>query len=163
MLKKSIKTLQKRHSTLRVMSFKVGHLHLALSLEGVQKVIPKPTVLKGNQPFLGLTQIDDQEIIVLDLYQRILGTAAPENTGFLVIFQAKLNTYGLTTASLPAMQEIPLETIRPVPTDYRDRDALGIAAQMAEIPQGDAQSITLLLLDPDALLQLVQVSMTEEK
>ena len=102
-------------------------------------MIPQPEILKGNQPLLGLAKLDDQDMIVLDLYQRILGDSATLKSGFLVVFQSQLNTYGLTTATLPTMQDIPQDAIHPVPADYRDRDALGIASSMADIAEGDQQ------------------------
>lgn len=158
MLKRSLKSIQAKRSTLSVMAFQVGHLRLAVTLGGILKVIPRPPVVTGNQPFLGLTQVDDQEVLVLDLHHRILGVPATEAPGFLIIFQSDLNTYGLTTAGLPMMQEIPQDALHPVPNDYRDRDALGIASQMAEMTLNDRENTTVFLLDPDELLNLVQHS-----
>jgi purine-binding chemotaxis protein CheW len=156
MLKRTLKSRQAKGATLSVMAFKVGHLRLAVTLGGIRKVIPRPQVVTGNQSFLGLTQVDDQEVLVLDLHHRILGISATEAPGFLIVFQSDLNTYGITTAELPTMQDIPLESLHPVPRDYRDRDALGIASQMAEIPLKQDETTTLFLLDPDELLSLVQ-------
>lgn len=155
MLKRSLKSRQKKRSMLSVMAFQVGHLDLAVTLAGIRKVIPRPEIIKGDQAFLGLTQVEGQEVLVLDLHQRILGTPAQQNQGFLIVFQSEVNTYGITTAGLPTMQEISQDSLLPVPADYRDRDALGIASQMAEIPVKDGKT-TLFLLDPDELLKLVQ-------
>ena len=160
MLKRSLKSRQAKGATLSVMAFQVGHLHLAVTLAGIRKVIPQPEIIKGNQAFLGLAQVEDEDVLVLDLHQRILGTSAQHAEGFLIVFQSEVNTYGITTTGLPMMQEIPEEVLHAVPDDYRDRDALGIASQMAEIPVNNGTPITLFLLDPDELLKLVQRSIT---
>jgi hypothetical protein len=54
------------------------------------------------------------------------------------------------------MKEVPVADFHPVPTDYRDRDALGIADQMTQISLNATQTVTLLLLDPQRLLNLVR-------
>jgi len=61
-----------------------------------------------------------------------------------------------TVPTLPMMKEVPVADFHPVPTDYRDRDALGIADQMTQISLNATQTVTLLLLDPQRLLNLVR-------
>jgi purine-binding chemotaxis protein CheW len=51
------------------------------------------------------------------------------------------------------MKEIVSSTINPLPSDYRDRDTLGIASHMMQIPT-DKGDQTVFLLDPERILDL---------
>ena len=142
-------------ATLKVLLFPLGHLYLAIRLEGVQKVIPMPTVIKSGAKPLGITYFENQEVIVLDLFQTIYNRSAQRGDGFLVMLQTEQNLYGITVPTLPIMKEVPIADFHPIPADFRDRDALGIADQMTQIFLSPTQEVTLLLLDPQRLLNLV--------
>jgi chemotaxis signal transduction protein len=142
-------------ATLKVLVFRVGTLYLALRLEGVKKVTPMPNILKSGDKFLGITQMEGEEVIVFDLYQKIYDRPAQESQGFLVTVQTNQNRYGITAAILPIMREIPLSEFRAVPADYRDRDTLGIADQMVEVTLDNKTVVTAFLLDPEQLLAAI--------
>ena len=132
-------------ATLKVLVFSLGHLYLAMRLEGVEKVIPMPEVIKSGAKSLGVTHFEDREAIVLDLYQTIYNRSATKGDGYLVMLQTDQNLYGITVPTLPMMKELPVADFHPVPTDYRDRDALGIADQMTQIalnPTQDCHALT---------------------
>jgi chemotaxis signal transduction protein len=143
-------------ATLKVLLFSLGHLYLAIRLEGVQKVIPMPEVIKSGAKRLGVAHFEDREAIVLDLFQTIYDRSATKGNGYLVVLETDQNLYGITVPTLPMMKEIPVADFRPVPADYRDRDALGIAEQMTQIALNPTQDVTVLLLDPQRLLNLVR-------
>jgi chemotaxis signal transduction protein len=145
-------------ATLRTLIFSVGELYLAVRLEGVKKVIPMPKIFKSGNKLLGITQADNQEVIVVDLYQRIYGQSATQTHGFLIVVQAENTLYGITAEVLPTMREIPLTEFHPVPPDYRDRDSLGIAEQMVQVTLDNKQVVTAFLLDPAHLRDLMSLS-----
>lgn len=149
-------------ATLRLLTFVVGNLHLAIRLDGVKKVTPMPQVYKsGAQKFLGLTQVDDQEVIVLDLCQKLLGQSTPKSSGFLAVVQTQDTRYGFTALDLPIMREVPEADFCPIPKDYRDNDALGISEQMATIVLENGEETSLFLLDPQHLLHLLSPQMSQ--
>jgi chemotaxis signal transduction protein len=159
-------TKTKAIATLKIMVFKVEELLIGLNLEGVQKVIAMPTVHKGGNPFLGVAQVEDRQIVVIDLYHTIYGTSVQQGKGYFIIVKAGDKRYGLTTATLPTMAQVPLTDFCPVPAEYRDRDTLGIADRMAQVALDKNQVSTVFLLDPMRLTDLVQQfdrdSMTQE-
>jgi chemotaxis signal transduction protein len=149
-------TKTKATATLKIMVFKVENLFLGIKLESVQKVIAMPTVHKGGNSFLGVAQVDDRQIVVIDLYHTIYGVSVQQEKGYFIVVKADDKLYGLTTATLPTMAQVPLTDLCPVPAEYRDRDTLGIADQMAQVALDKNQVSTVFLLDPMRLTDLVQ-------
>jgi chemotaxis signal transduction protein len=149
-------TKTKATAALKVMVFKVEELFIGLKLEGVQKVVAMPTVHKGGNPFLGVAQVEDQQMVVIDLYHTIYGVSLQQGKGYFIIVKAGDKRYGLTTATLPTMAQIPLTDLCPVPAEYRDRDTLGIADRMAQVALDKNQVATVFMLDPMRLTELVQ-------
>jgi chemotaxis signal transduction protein len=156
-----------KEETLQVLVFPFKDLHLALRLEGVQKVIRKPEIFRSGQKSLGMAHFEDQEAIVIDLHQRIYGHPNLQPESHLVIAKSVMaksvitelepQLYGILVATLPTMMAIGVSALRPLPAEYRDRDPLGIASHIATIQQHAAPqnvapqstgSKTLFLLDP---------------
>ncbi|HEY9825380.1 MAG TPA: chemotaxis protein CheW [Stenomitos sp.] len=149
------KAAQAKVAMQKVLIFSVGALHLAVRLEGVSKVIPMPQILKSGDKFLGLTQLDGQDVIVLDLGQYVYGQAAQTSQGFLITVQTERNRYGLTAATLPIMRQMPVSDFQAVPSDYRDRDVLGVADAMVSAVLDNKEAVTAFVLDPERLLSLI--------
>lgn len=149
-------TKTKVTATLKMMVFKVENLFLGIELESIQKVVAMPTIHKGGNSLLGVTQVEDRQIVVLDLYHTIYGVSAQQGKGYFIIVKAGDKRYGLTTATLPTMAQIPLTDFCPVPAEYRDRDTLGIADRMAQVALDKNQVTTVFLLDPMRLTDLVR-------
>lgn len=149
-------TKTKATSTLKIMVFEVENLFLGIELESVQKVLAMPIIHKGGNSFLGVTQVEDQQIVVLDLYHTIYGASVQQGKGYFIMVKAGDKRYGLTTATLPTMAQIPLTDFCPVPAEYRDRDTLGIADRMAQVALDKNTVSTVFLLDPMRLTALVQ-------
>jgi chemotaxis signal transduction protein len=140
-----------RTSALKVLVIPVQNLSLALKLEGVQKVVPTPQIFKSGQKSLGVAHFDDQEAIVIDLHQKIFGAPNAQPERYVVLVRASdQQLYGIPTTILPVLQEVPLESLNPLPVEYRDRDTLGIASHTVALPQPETEQ-TLFLLDPDRL------------
>ncbi|MBW4522694.1 MAG: chemotaxis protein CheW [Scytolyngbya sp. HA4215-MV1] len=146
-----MKKLQTRTPTLKVLVIPVQNLSLALKLEGVQKVVPTPQIFKSGEKTLGVAHFEDREAIVVDLHHKIFGAPSSQPERYVVLVQATdQQLYGIPTTTLPTLQELPLESLNPLPADYRDRDTLGIASHTVALPQQDTEQ-TLFLLDPDRL------------
>jgi chemotaxis signal transduction protein len=143
-------------ATAKLLVFSLGDLHLALRLEGVQKVIKMPQIFKSGDKFLGITQFENRDVIVLDLYRHIYGAPATHQKGHLIIVRAAENTFGLAVDTLPTMVDIPLSAFCPVSNDFRDRDSLGISESMVEITLHKDQKTMAFLLDSSLLLGLAE-------
>ncbi|MGB8698482.1 MAG: chemotaxis protein CheW [Thermosynechococcaceae cyanobacterium] len=145
-----------KSTALKILIFTVGDLHLGIRLDSVQKVVGMPSIVKSGNKFLGIAQIDGQELVVLDLFHNIYGYSANQQKGYFIVTKSDRQVYGIPTASLPTMKDIPATDFHPVPAEYRDRDTLGIAEQMAQVTLEKMQVATLFLLDPDRLMNLIK-------
>jgi chemotaxis signal transduction protein len=140
--------------TLKLLLFPLGDLYLALRLTGLKRVIKLPEIFKSGDKVLGLAQVDGQDIIVLDIYWQIFGRSLATNKGFLVIVEADQQTYGIVVDTLPTIKDVPENELQPIPSDYRDRDPLGIADVMATINLTKTQTVTAFVLDSAQLLTI---------
>jgi len=68
-----------------------------------------------SNPILG-REYEDQEVLVIDLYKRIYDQQTNIDKGFLVIFAGKNSLYGITIATLPNVEDVPVSIIQPVST-----------------------------------------------
>lgn len=140
-----------KEATLQILVFPFKDLHLALRLEGVQKVIQTPEIFRSGQKLLGVTHFENREAIVIDLHQKIYGCPNPQPESHLVITQASDHQlYGIPVTMLPTLIRVAVSSLHPLPTEYRDRDTLGIASHITTLSQGTAIQ-TLFLLDPAQL------------
>jgi chemotaxis signal transduction protein len=140
--------------TLKLLLFPLGNLFLALRLTGLKRVIKLPEIFKSGDKVLGITQVDGQDVIVLDLYWQIYGRSLETAKGFLVVVESETCTYGIVVDTLPTIKDIPESDLQTIPSDYRDRDPLGIADVMATLNLTKNQTITAFVLDPSHLLAI---------
>lgn len=145
-----------KEATIKILVFPIGKLHLAAKLDGVIKVIRMPEIFKSGDKLLGIANFEDQEVIVVDIHEKIYGQSVSKAKGFLVIIQNTKNLCGITVPSLPTIKEIPLSALQPLPNEYRDRDTLGIASHIAQVPMDKDKDTmqTAFLLDAELLLKI---------
>jgi chemotaxis signal transduction protein len=143
-------------ATTKILVFSLGELHLALRLEGVQKVIKMPQIFKSGDKFLGITQFENRDVIVLDLHRQIYGVSAPHQKGHLIIVRAVENTFGLAVGTLPTMLDVPQTAFCAVSDDFREQDSLGIAESIVEVALHKHQNTMAFLLDSSLLLELAK-------
>jgi chemotaxis signal transduction protein len=142
-----IAKIKPREASVPVLVTAFDTLNLALPMNGVQKVTHLPQVFRSGSSLMGVGYVDDREIIVVDLHYHIYGQTYPRDQGYLVKLQRPDgNLYGILVATLPVMQDIPLSSLRALPADYRNREALGIASHVAAIQQNQ-QETTVFLMD----------------
>jgi len=110
-------------------------------------------LLLMSNPILG-REYEDQEVLVIDLYKRIYDQQTNIDKGFLVIFAGKNSLYGITIATLPNVEDVPVSIIQPVSSEYRDRDTLGIASHMMQVSIKKSEPQTVFLLDSELLLNM---------
>jgi chemotaxis signal transduction protein len=138
---------QPREACLPVLITAFDTLNLALPMTGVQKVTHLPTVFRSGDTLMGVGYVDDREIIVIDLHYHLYGQPYPHQQGYLVKLQRPDgNIYGILVAMLPVMVDMPLSSLRTLPADYRNREALGIASHVAAIAFNQ-QETTVFLMD----------------
>ncbi|MBD2177584.1 chemotaxis protein CheW [Pseudanabaena sp. FACHB-1998] len=146
---------QKKEETLKFLIFSMGNLHLAMGIDSVIRIIPLPQIHRSGDKLLGIATYEGREVLVIDLYKRIYGKESQISKGFLVIFAGRQSWYGITIASLPNVQDVPLSLLQPVPPEYRDRDTLGIASHMMQVSIRKSEQLqTVFLLDGELLLKM---------
>lgn len=145
-----------KEATQKLLIFALKHLNVAIRLDDVIKVIPIPEIFRSGDKTLGLANFEDKEVLVVDLSHEIFGSSSTSPGRYLVVMQAdRQEFFGVPVPSLPTMKDIPVSAVRPIPSDYRDRDALGIASHMVQVPSG-AEVQTAFLLATSKLIEIVR-------
>jgi purine-binding chemotaxis protein CheW len=140
---------------LKLLTFSVGNLNLALPIESVQKVMNYTPVYSSGLNSVGVAHIDNREITVIDLHKRLFKisqTMPSESGGYLIVIK---NPSGDPLAILvdktPTLLDVPISEIRTLPESYRRADTLEIASHVTVIPHQD-KSLTIFLLDREQLI-----------
>ena len=145
---------KKKEATLKFLIFTMGNLNLAMGIDSVVRIIPLPKIHRSGDKLLGITTYEDQEVLVIDLYKRIYNQKTNIDKGFLVIFAGKNSLCGITIATLPNVEDVPVSIVQPVSSEYRDRDTLGIASHMMQVSIKKSEPQTVFLLDSKLLLKM---------
>jgi len=145
---------KKKEETLKFLIFSLGNLNLAMGIDSVVRIIPLPKIHRSGNKLLGITTYEDQEVLVIDLYKQIYNQETNLAKGFLVIFAGKHSLYGITITALPNVEDVPVHKLQPVPSEYRDRDTLGIASHMMQVSIKKSDPQTVFLLDSELLLKM---------
>ena len=149
---------KKKQETLKFLIFSMGDLNLAMGIDSVVRIIPLPQIHRSGDKLLGITTYEDREVLVIDLYKKIYGQETNLAKGFLVIFAGKNSLYGITIANLPNVEDVPVQSLQPIPAEYRDRDTLGIASHMMQVSiKKFADLQTVFLLDAELLLKMASL------
>ena len=132
----------------------MGNLNLAIGIDSVIRIIPLPKIHRSGDKLLGIAMYEDQEVLVIDLYKRIYNQETNITKGFLVIFAGNNSLCGITIDTLPNVEDVPLLSLRMLTSEYRDRDTLGIATHIMQIPIKKSEPQTVFLLDYELLLKM---------
>lgn len=140
---------------LKLIVFDIGKLTVAFTIEKVYKIINRTPVHGSGLSHIGVTHIEDREVTVVDLHQRLFGTPQLHDIqaqGYLVIVQStRGELFSIPTVSAPTLMEVPLSRIRALPESYRRSDTLEIASHVTLIPQPE-KPLTIFILDVNQLL-----------
>ncbi|MFP5271283.1 chemotaxis protein CheW [Coleofasciculus sp.] len=146
---------RKTTQVLKFIHFTLGKLYLALPIESVYKILNRAPVHGSGMNQVGVTHSGEEDITVIDLYQRFFKESLPEAAkggGYLVTMQNQIGEiYGIPVAEAPILIDVPLSAIRLLPESYRRSDTVNIARHVAVIPQ-DSGTKTIFLLDVELLL-----------
>ncbi|MFM7424144.1 MAG: chemotaxis protein CheW [Elainella sp.] len=138
---------------LKLITFEIGKLSLAVRIEQVHKVVNLPTVHGSGLNPVGLARVDQREITVLDLHRRLFQAEAESaaNHYLVLIKTQREEILGIPAIETPLLLDIPTNLIRKLPESYRRSDTLEIASHIAIVPVGEDQTRTLFLLDTERL------------
>lgn len=159
--------VQTRSRLIKLITFGIGKLNLAIRIDQVAKVVNIPAVHGSGLNAVGLAQVDNQEVTVVDLHRKLFRTeAAPTASYYLVLVNTQAGELlGIPAHQTPLLMEVPMTLIRSLPESYRRSDTLEMASHIVVLPaeQGPEQapeqaaqveppaSRTLFLLDVEML------------
>jgi len=157
---------QVKSQLIKLITFDIGKLNLAVRIDQVYKVVNIPMVHSSGLNPVGLARIDNQDVTVVDLHRRLFrAEATPVSSYYLVLVKtARGELLGIPASQTPLMMELPAQLIRSLPESFRRSDTLEIASHIAVLPaeQSTEQAInqsessasrTLFLLDVEMLAQ----------
>jgi purine-binding chemotaxis protein CheW len=143
-------------ATLKVLTFTVGSLNLALRLDPVSRILRHAPIYGSSPSSDGRIRIDERELPIVDLPRRLFHSswlrAGNDTTPAIAPFAILLRgsdgeRVGLPIPAAPSLADIAIAAIRVLPPSYRQADTLGIASHVAVVPHGEG-TLTLCLLDP---------------
>ncbi len=148
-------TTKAEKATSKLLIFSIGKLYAAVPLDEVIKVIPIPEIFQSGEKTLGMTYFEGQEVLVVDLHHEIFGSSGTANR-YLIVMRGEVEKfYGVPVSGLPIMKNVLQKIVHPIPSEYRDRDTLGVASHMVQIPI-DKEVQTIFLLSSEKLLTIVR-------
>ncbi len=128
----------------------------ALPVEGVLKVIPCPPINWAVGTGLGMTDLGSNNVTTLDLaHQFFPETSTVTNSyPFLILLKTRTSEQsGIPVAGLPILTDIPLSTIRPVSSSYRQVAKIDFASHMAILSDTEnKKSLKIFLLGMDNII-----------
>jgi chemotaxis signal transduction protein len=147
--------LGQNNRTIKLLTFGVGQLNLALPVDIVKKVINYTTIYSSGLNHMGVAHIDDREVTVIDLHKRLYKVSQPmgsDSRGYLILSRNNLGEpFAIWVAKTPTLQDVLMSKVRALPESYRRSDTLEIASHVTVIQQKD-ESVTVFLLDVDRLV-----------
>ena len=145
-----------KQSSIKLLVFKIGKLTLALPILQVQKVIKYNPVHGSGLSYVNLTHLDDRDVAVIDLHQKLFKTSLPrlsEDRGYFIISKNIIGeSLGILVSEPPASIDIAIKQIRLIPNTYRRSDTLKIASHVTVITRENQTNETVFILDLGSLV-----------
>ena len=145
-----------RIASVKMIVFTVGTFNLALPIEIVYKVLNQIPVYGSGLNGVGVAHVGDLEVTVIDLHRQLFQSSIINETakkGYLLILHSKSSElYGIPVASVPALMDLPLASIRVLPESYRSGDILQMATHVCYLPE-EEPPLTIFLVNPEQMLQ----------
>jgi len=134
---------------LKVLVFEMANHFFALSISAIFKVINCPPVTDTTDSSLGITDFEGQTVTVVNLAQKL----SPQNSAtqrmqkrfLIVILTRQGELCGIPIDNSPALIELPMDSIRPLPLSVRQVNPLSIATHVAILPKSEG-SLKIFLL-----------------
>ena len=110
----------------KLIAFEIGKLFLAVPISQVQKVVNLPQIDGSGLYPIGLTQVGDREVTVIDLNRQLFGVATSSAADYLVLIQTwQGGTLAIPVQGTPLLLEVPTASICKLPEPGRSGRALG--------------------------------------
>lgn len=147
------KLLASKSTTIKLLIFDVGKLTLSLPILQVQKVIKQQPLYGSGLSYVNLTHIEDQEVAIVDLHQKLFKINQEDTTGYFIISKNITGEpLGIKVESAPTLIDVPINNIRLIPNSYRRSDTLAIASHVTVISNPNQASLTIFILDLERLI-----------
>ena len=134
---------------LKVLVFEIADHFFALPIGVIFKVINCPPITYTAERGLGIADFEAQTVTVVNLAQRLSPQSMDvptSNERFLLLTQTRQGELcGIAIDKSPALIEIPLENIRPLPLSYRQMKPFSIATHIAVLPDSEGSRQIFLL------------------
>ena len=133
---------------LKVLVFEMANYFFALPINVVFKVINCPPVTENEDGSLGIADFEGQTITVINLAQKLSRNLATQHIQkrFLILSQTSQGELcGIPLDQSPALIELPMDNIRPLPLSARQVKPLSIATHVAILPKPEG-SLKIFLL-----------------
>ena len=142
--------------SIKLLVFNIGKLTLSLPILQVQKVVKHNQVHGSGLSYVNLAHIDEREIAVVDLHQKLFKISLTETSQtpgyFIITKNVAQEPLGIWVSEPPALIDVATSQIRLIPDSYRRADTLEIASHVAVITQEDRTSQTIFILDLEKLI-----------
>ena len=135
-------------TALRSVIFAVQNRWFALPVGAILKVSLCPPINNSLQGGLGTIDIENETVTIIDLEEKFAPNRDYSFTRrYLFLVQTQSGEKcGLVATSPPSMVEIPLDTIRPLPSSYRQQSDLSFVSHLAVLPKvGENATIDVFL------------------
>ncbi|OUL21779.1 chemotaxis protein CheW [Nostoc sp. T09] len=147
--------------SLRVVVFAIADYLFALPVGAVLKVIACPPISSTVESGIGMVDLGAQTITIVDLRQKVqpqqrhqVLSGVDTSGRFLLLTQTRTGEIcGIPVDKPPALIDIPLEAVRPVPWSYRQVAELNFVSHMAVLSVApNEEPLKVLLLGMNQIL-----------
>ncbi|MEM1366647.1 MAG: chemotaxis protein CheW [Cyanobacteria bacterium P01_H01_bin.15] len=146
-------TVEVKGQLLKVMSFRVGDLHIALSLQSIQRIVNHQVV--DALSYDGMHEVDGKTVPALNLFELFYKMPLPADaltpTNLILSKTSENQLFGVAISHLPTLLDLTTGQLRPLPEDWQQSPVFQSLAYFAQLPQEDAQPLTVCVLDCDRL------------
>jgi len=152
----SLKTAEISSQTMvRVVTFPVGTLTLAVPIQSVYRVLSEITIHGSGERGVGVAHLEDCELTVFDLeyhlfIENIKNSVNHVTKNHVIVVQSQQEVVGLQVKEAPSLKNIPRDRVRVLPPSYRQADTLSFCSHVAVLEAAKMQ-LTIFLLDVERL------------
>lgn len=152
---KRLSSASNSEDSLRVIVFPVSNYLFALPVGAVIKIINSPPLTNKFENGIGMVNLGSQTYTVLDLSHNFLENSsekivtntdnfANKQIDLLILIQTKNDeNCAIKIARSPVLMDIPLTTIRPIPSSYRQVANLNFVTHMAVLSSEEEEKETV--------------------
>ncbi|MDR9405516.1 MAG: chemotaxis protein CheW [Halothece sp. Uz-M2-17] len=152
----SLKTAEtSSQTTVRVVTFPVGSLTLAVPIQSVYRVLSEITIHGSGERGVGVAHLEDYELTVFDLeyhlfINHIKNSVNNVTKNHVIVVQSQQEVVGLQVKAAPTLRNLPRDRVRVLPPSYRKADTLNFCSHVAILEETEA-TLTIFLLDVERL------------